>query len=416
MFTRNVVSSIELALADTPVVLLNGPRQSGKSTLGQSLVADRPGHYMTLDDAPTLAAVRADPAAFLTQRDGLLVIDEVQRAPELFVAIKASVDRDRRAGRYLLTGSANVMLVPTISESLAGRMEILPLWPLSQGEIEGCRERFIEALFAAEFPSSPLSEPIPMSSYIERVLAGGFPEARSRRNGRRRAWFNSYITALLERDVRDLSNIQGLSDLPRLLALLADRTGQLLNVADLSRNAGIAQRTLDRYLTMLRTIYTVELLPAWSGSLTRRLTRSPKLQMVDSGLAAFLRAVTAEGLNRNMTAIGPLLETFVSMELRKQAVWNDPPVTLMHFRSYEGAEVDIVLETPSGLVAGIEVKSSTTIGEKDFQGLKTLRSDLGERFHRGLLLYCGREILPFGDRLYAAPVSALWQLNSVPNS
>lgn len=416
MLHRNAAGAIDLALADTPVVLLNGPRQSGKSTLAQYLVVDRPGQYVTLDDAATLAAARADPAAFVEQGDGLLVIDEVQRAPELFVAIKATVDRDRRPGRYLLTGSANVMLVPTISESLAGRMEILPLWPLSQGEIEGRREGFIEGLFAADFPLRPLADRVPSASYIERVLAGGFPEARSRRDGRRRAWFNSYITALLERDVRDLSNIQGLTDLPRLLALLADRTGQLLNVADLSRNAGIPQRTLDRYLTMLRIIYTVELTPAWAGSLTRRLTRSPKVQMVDSGLAGSLRGITAEWLNRDMTAIGPLLETFVSMELRKQAVWNDPPVTLMHFRSYEGQEVDLVLETPSGLTAGIEVKASSTVTERDFQGLKALRSELGDRFHRGLLLYTGTDLLPFGDRLYAAPVSALWQLNSVPNA
>ena len=306
MLHRNVTPELRDALADTPVVLLNGARQTGKSTLARALAPDAfpggPAAYVTLDDATALAAATDDPDGFVRGLDGPVILDEVQRAPELFRAVKAEVDRDRRPGRFLLTGSADVMLLPVASESLAGRMEVVTLWPLSQGEIEGRTERFVDAVFEDALPPAPGSSGEPVWT---RLARGGYPEAAEREDARRRSrWFGSYVTTILQRDVRDLARIEGLSEMPRLLALVAARTATLLNVAELSRSSGLPASTLKRYLTLLQATFLVRELPAWSTNRSKRLVKSPKLLVADSGLAAHLVGFEGGGVRARRTA-GP---------------------------------------------------------------------------------------------------------------
>lgn len=408
MYRRNIESEIRAALADTPVVLLNGARQSGKSTLVNTLAKEVGARYVTLDDATTLAAASTDPIGFLAGLGTAAVIDEVQKAPMLFPAIKMLVDADRRPGRFLLTGSANVLMLPKVSESLAGRMEIITLWPLSQGELAGVRERFVDVAFAADLP--PLRGDHGQS-LIPRVLGGGYPEAVQRAPGKRRsAWFAAYITAILQRDVRDLAHIEGLADMPRLLALLATRVGGLLNMSELSRSSGLAQTTLKRYLGLLEATFLLQPLPAWSTNLGKRLVKSPKIHLADTGLAAHLTGQTPERLELDPTFHGHLLESFVVGELRKQITWADSRMSLYHFRSAAGQEVDMLLEDAAGALVGVEVKAAATVSRRDFSGLATLAEIAGRRFVRGIVLYTGGEAVSFGEHLVALPISALWDM------
>lgn len=413
MILRHLSSAILAALKDSPVVLVIGARQSGKSTLAMWLASEKhPARYLTLDDAATLAAAQADPTGFIAALEGPVVLDEVQRAPELFMAIKAAVDRDRRPGRFLLTGSANVLVLPRLSGSLTGRMEVLTLWPFSQGEIESVREGFIDAVFGRVLPNLPRdSEGWP--DLVGRMLRGGYPEVLARATGdRRRAWFGSYITTILDRDVRDLSYIEGLTALPRLLSLLATRSTALLNFADLSRSIAMPQSTLKRYMALLEATFLIQTVPAWASNLGKRLLKTPKLSIADSGLMAHLLGLSGERLSQQRDLAGPLMETFVLMELKKQLTWSERQPQILHFRTQAGQEVDIVLEDAAGRVVGIEVKASSTLSAGDFKNLRGLSDMAGKRFHRGVLLYTGSEPLPFGSNLHAVPVSALWRLDA----
>lgn len=409
MLERHITPAVLSALADTPVVFLRGARQTGKSTLIRQLAASaHPARYLTLDDAAVLAAARHDPAGFLRSLDGPAVIDEGQRAPEIFLAMKAEVDNDPRPGRFLLTGSADILLLPQISESLAGRMEVLTLWPFSQGEIAGVVETFVDALFAKK-PVFPTSEIEDRPALIARMLQGGYPGLLRRPlEARRRAWMGSYITAILQRDVRDLSNIEDLTSLPRLLALLASRAGSLLNFSDLARSLSMPQSTLKRYFTLLETTFLVRLAPAWTANLGKRLAKAPKLYINDSGLMAYLLGLNDKRLTEEPMMMGPLLENFVAMELKKQTEWSAARAELFHFRMPTGQEVDVVLENEAGDLVGVEVKASATVGPSDFKGLRSLAELAGKRFRRGVLLYTGREAVPFGPNLYALPVECLW--------
>jgi hypothetical protein len=409
MIERHITPALLDALGDRPAVFLQGARQVGKSTLVQQLAsAAHPARYLTLDDAEVLGAARADPSGFIAGLGERVVIDEVQLVPELFRAIKAAIDRDRRPGRFLLTGSANVLLVPRVSESLAGRMEILTLWPLSQGEIEGRRETFIDAVFGSSLPQLARQRDS-RQTLLERAFRGGYPEVQRLATHRRRAWFASYITTILQRDIRELANIEGRTELPRLLSLLAARASSLANVAELSRSIGIAYNTLKRYLALLETTFLFHVRPAWAANLGKRLVRAPKLALVDSGLLANLLGLSIERLGHDTRALGPLLENFVAMELEKQRAWSRVQPQLFHFRTQSGSEVDIVLEAADGLIVGIEVKAGASFGAGDLAGLRSLRELAGKRFRRGVLLHTGHESVSLGDQLVALPVGALWQ-------
>lgn len=409
MYKRNITSKIVEALADTPVVMINGARQTGKSTLAKSLIShNRLGRYITLDDATALAAAQHDPAGFISGLGESTVIDEIQRAPELFLAIKAAVDSNRVPGRYLLTGSANVLLLHRLSESLAGRMEIFTLWPLSQGEFSGIRERFVDAVFSEKLPAVVVVPAAPEKPLLERALTGGYPEAAARiSDARRRAWFGSYITTILQRDVRDIANIDGLTAMPRLLATLATRSPSLLNYAEFSRTTGIPQSTLKRYMALFETIFLLDHLPAWHSNLGKRLVKTSKLIMNDTGLLASLLAVDTDRLE-DTPLCGAIVENFVLAELKKQISWSDTQPTMLHYRTQTGHEVDVVLEDRAGRIVGIEIKSAKSVGGQDFRGLQSLAEAAGKRFVRGMVLYGGKEAVAFGANLHALPIDSLW--------
>lgn len=391
-------------LSDSPVVLINGARQTGKSTLAQSLRPDI--RYLTLDDPAVLAAARSDPFGFIGGLEGAVCLDEVQRAPEIFLAIKAEVDRQRTAGRFLLTGSANVLLLPKMADSLAGRMEILELWPLAQCEIAQQPSSLIDKLFAGNFADR---YPFERNDFIARLVAGGYPEALSRSSERRReAWFDSYMATILQRDVRDLAQIDGLTELPKLVQLLAARSGGLLNAAELSRTAGIPQTTLRRYLTLLETLFLIRLVPAWSSNLGKRLQKSPKLFLSDYGLMAHLQGLSESRVQAGHGLPGDLVEAFVHAELAKHQTWAEKRTSLMHYRTTTGMEVDFVLENRRGELLGIEVKAATTVTTKDFNGLRHLRETTPKQFKRGILLYTGEQVVRFDEQLIAVPIAMMW--------
>ena len=364
--------------------------------------------YLTLDDATVLAAASSDPESFITGLPNPVILDEVQRVPEMFLAIKAAVDRDRSAGRFLLTGSANVLMLPRLADSLAGRMDVLTLWPLSQGEIAGVRETFIDQAFSKTFAASEVPA-LSFDDVVGRMLAGGYPEATQRQTTRRRnAWFRAYLTTILQRDVQDLANIEGLNELPRLLNLLAVRSATLLNYAAVARDAGLPQTTLKRYLSLLRATFLLHTLPAFSVNLGKRLVKSPKVFLSDSGLTASLIGVDAARLQENRQLFGQLLESRVITEVAKQSTWSLAQPKLFHYRTQTGSEIDIILEDAAGRLVGIEVKASRSATAKDFKGLKMLAEDLPEQFHRGFVVYMGEGVVPFGKKVWAVPIGCLW--------
>ncbi|MBS0457295.1 MAG: ATP-binding protein [Proteobacteria bacterium] len=401
------------ALSDTPVILLNGARQTGKSTLAQRMIGARKGRYLTLDDPTALAAAQADPASFVADHHGLLVIDEVQKAPGLFPAIKREVDRQRWPGRFLLTGSADVLVLPSIAESLAGRMQVLGLHPLAQGEIAGTKPSFVasafanrpaQALLAVSTTGKGRGADAGAAALHARIATGGFPEALARkRRDRRRAWFDAYVTTITQRDIRELSNIADLTALPRLLKLLAVRSGALTNTAELARASAIPQATLHRYLGLLEASFLLQPLPAWHANLGKRLIKAPKTYLLDSGLACAVSGVD-ESVLATVPHYGGLLETFVLGELRRECNALTEPPRLYHYRSAGGVEVDFVIEDAAGRCVGIEVKATRSLGAKHFAGLKDMQAGLGERFACGVVLYGGEERVRFGEGLWAVPV------------
>ena len=409
---RHARSLVEESLVEARVVVVNGPRQAGKTTLARRLRAELGGTFITLDDETLLESARADPVGFIAAYPKPLFIDEVQRAGEsLLRAIKAEVDETPTRGRFVLTGSSNFLTVPHLSESLAGRIAIIDLWPFSRGELLGRRERFIDRILSD--PDGLRGEQMDdcdRSGYFERLVLGGFPEVQQRKSTRSRwRWFDDYVKTVTQRDVRELAHIRRAAELPKLMRLLAARTAQLLNVSGLARDACIPQQTLHAYIPLLETVYLVHTLPAWSTNLTSRTIKQPKVHVADAGLAAHLLGVDAHSLVLPTSrAAGPLMETFVVNELVKQRGWSDTNPTLYHYRDRDRAEVDIVLEAPDGRVAGIDVKSGATVSRHDFRWLAKLRDRLGDTFVQGIVLYAGTSVASFGDRLIALPITALW--------
>ena len=404
MLPRTIRNFALEALEDSPVVLINGARQTGKSTLAQLLRPNR--DYLTLDDSAVLAAALADPFGFVAGQTGKVCLDEIQRAPGLFLAIKAAVDKNRTAGRFLLTGSANVLLLPEMADSLAGRMEVIELWPLAQTEINHYEFDLIERLYSGDFTSSYSFN---RDDFIERLLKGGFPEVLTRSSERRReAWFDSYLLTILQRDVRDLANIEGLSELPKLMQLLAARNGSLLNISELSRTSGIAQTTLRRYLILLETLFLIRQVPAWSSNLGKRLQKSPKLFISDYGMTAHLQGATYSAIQSSHGLPGNLVEGFVHAELVKHQTWAEQRTQLMHYRTTTGMEVDFVLENRRKELVGIEVKAAATISKKDFNGLRHLRETTPQQFKRGILLYTGEQTVHFDEQLVALPIASFY--------
>jgi predicted AAA+ superfamily ATPase len=395
------------ALTDSPVTLIHGPRQCGKTTLAQ-FVGRRLGYsYFSFDDDVTRVAAESDPAGFVTDLPERVILDDVQRVPTLFTALKGAVDRRREPGRFMLTGSSNVLLLPKLADSLAGRMAILHLRPLAQCELERDDSRFLETLFSNGFGTWQTERLA--SRLAERITAGGYPAALARPAGRRRvAWYRDYIETLVQRDVRDLTRIRSFDVLPRLLAAAAAKTACLLNVTDLASPFQLSRPTVSDYVALLERVFLLETLPPWHSNRLKRLIKTPKLHIGDTGLACALLGVDSAALSGDRTMLGPLLETFVFQELKRQAGWHDEPLAFFHCRDKDGVEVDVVIEQGARALAGIEVKAAATVTTADFHGLRRLRETAGDRFAAGVVLYDGESCVGFGDRFHAVPLRALW--------
>ena len=406
-FPRYLAPRLREALGDTPAVLIHGPRQSGKTTLARAVGESRGYRYVSFDDEAIRGAATIDPVGFVNGLPPKSILDEVQRVPEIFTSLKAAIDRRRTPGRFILTGSANVLLVPRLADSLAGRMGILRLHPLAQCEIEDRRPRFIETLFGGGFGTG-IAEPLG-SALAQRILAGGYPAALARRSpARRRAWYRDYVETQVQRDVRDLTRVRSLDALPKLLALAAGQTARLVNVADLSAPFELTRQTIHDYVTLLERVFLLERLPSWHTNRLSRLVKRPKLHMGDTGVACSLLGLDPAALAGDRQLLGSMLETFVLQELRRQASWLAEPVEFFHFRDRDDFEVDIVLEQGHAAVAGVEVKAGATVGEADLRGLRKLRDAAGKRFTAGVVLYDGSASVSFGERLFAVPVRRLW--------
>jgi predicted AAA+ superfamily ATPase len=406
---RRAEALVAEALADTRVVLLNGARQSGKSTLTRLATRGRPGAVIRLlDDPATLLAARDNPIDFI-DHDTLMVIDEIQLVPELFSAIKLRVDLDPTPGRFLLTGSSRVLALRGLPDALPGRMEIIELWPFSQGEMVGAPDRFIDAAFR-HGPALDRNSNLRRKDYLERAAVGGFPEAVRRSPRRRAAFFDSYLTTLVERDVLQVSNIERRGDLLKLLSLLGGRVGGLLVPATLAGQSAVPRTTLVRYIELLSSVFLIKAVPAWAPGHTQRAIGTPKLSFVDTGIACHLIGQDTGRLAEPGGAAGPMLENFVVMELARQLTWSEERGRLFHYRTKDNVEVDAVIETPDGRVIAVEVKAGATVRTEDLSGLRHLARELGDRFVVGFILYTGQQTLPYGDKIRALPMDALWQL------
>ncbi|QSB15647.1 ATP-binding protein [Natronosporangium hydrolyticum] len=409
LLSRHAEELVTEALADTRVVLINGARQAGKSTLTRlSTEATIPTSVRMLDDPATLLSARDDPTGFV-DHDGLMIIDEIQLAPELLSPIKLTVDLDPRPGQFLLTGSSRVLSLRHLPDTLPGRMEIIELWPFSQGELTSTPDRFVDAVFR-HGPELEHTSELRRRDYLERVTIGGFPEAVRRTPRRRSAFFDSYLATLIERDVLELASIERHGELLSLLGLLAAHTGGLLVPAAIAGQSGIPRTTLNRYLELLTAVFLIKRIPAWSPNHARRIVGTPKLAFVDSGIACHLLGQDAHRLGEPGGAAGPILESFVQMELARQLTWSQQRGRLYHYRTKEQREVDAVIESPDGRVVGIEVKAGATVRAEDLAGLRDLARQAGDRFVAGIVLYTGGQTLPYGDRLRALPMDALWRL------
>ena len=408
LYPRYLQPRVIEALTDSPVVLIHGPRQCGKTTLARQ-VGDAAGFtYLSFDDDVQRAAAQADPVGYVADLPERVILDEVQRVPELFTSLKAAVDTRREPGRFILTGSANVLLVPKLADSLAGRMEILRLHPLSQVELSGTTPDFLSALFGSAFKADASGRRMG-GMLAERVAAGGYPAALARTAVRRRtAWYRDYANTLIQRDVLDLARISALDALPRLLALAAGQTARLVNVSELAAPFQVSRQTIREYVTLLSRIFLLEELPPWHSNRVSRLIKTPKLHMGDTGLACTLLGLDAEMLWRDRALFGRVLETFVFQELRRQGSWHEETVSFSHFRDKDKVEVDVIVES-AGRLAGVEVKAAATVTGNDFKGLRKLQEAAQKSFAAGVVLYDGEAVVPFGNRLYAVPISRLWE-------
>ncbi len=413
-YHRNLEHKLAESLGDTRVVMIAGPRQSGKTTLAQKLTASShspnrpPGRpYVTLDDDGTYQAAIDDPVSFIRQFE-YVTIDEIQRAPELVRRIKISVDEDQRPGRFLLTGSANILTIPTVTESLAGRMTIETLLPLSQSEIEGAERNVIDALFDDPDKAFPFG-PYDVSDIEARVLKGGYPEMLTRSSqARRRAWADAYIGTLLTRDIKEILDAHHLKDIDKLLRASAIQSAQLVVYAHIANDLKLSTPTVQRYMRTLEQMYLIAFLPAWHRNDLKRLIKTPKLHFLDSGLLSSIRKITIDSIRNDRSAFGSILESFIFSELQKHSAWSDEHYDFSHYRDKDKVEVDFIIERGPHELIGVEVKASATVRAEDFKGLNRLQSVAGKAFKGGALIYTGDKVLSFGPMMKAIPVSAFW--------
>jgi uncharacterized protein len=407
LIERQARVSIVEALGYSRVVLVLGARQVGKSTLTKQIASSVwPAEVITLDDQGSREAARDDPHGFVANLRGPALIDEVQLAPDLLYAIKQAVDEDPTPGRFLLTGSANILTAPKISESLAGRVRRVELWPLAQSEIHGSSRNFIDSLFAGE-PPQVNGAPVGRDAFVEIVARGGYPAVRMLSERQRRDWYRDYVQGVLERDLRDIASVQKLSEMPRLIRLLAVHSAKLLDYRRLASDLELSDKTVSAYVELLRTIFLVHVLPAWRPGLRSRELHAPKIYLTDTGLLAQQLGANQRRIAEDDQLTGYVLETFCGMEILKHQGWATEDCTLRHYR-VGGDEIDILLEAQSGDLAAVEVKARASIRVGDWRVIKKLRDSRPDQFKAGVVLYAGSQTIPLGERIWAVPISGLW--------
>ena len=406
-FPRHLTAQLVRALSETPVVCLLGPRQSGKTTLVRTLSRA----YVSLDDENLLRTAKQDPAGFVGALPDPVTIDEVQLAPALLRAIKVSVDNDRRAGRFLLTGSANLLLLPKLSESLAGRMEVLHLQPFCEAEKERQPGGFLGAFLRGEIAPAILGgDEVPITGIAARMVAGGYPEPFGRTPAGAARWHRNYLTSIIARDISQIARVRDAREVSRLLELLSHRTAALLNVSGLGGDLGHDRKTVEHYLAILERLFLLRTLPAWHRSGANRLIKASKTHLIDTGLAATLAGLREQDWNLRRDRFGCLLESFVLQQLVAQAGWTDPDLRFWHYRDKDQVEVDVVI-TRGEETWGVEVKASATTASSDARGLRRFAELAGPRFRGGALFYSGSSTLPTSDpRILAIPLSRLWDM------
>lgn len=409
MIPRKVRAQVLEALGDTPIVLVMGARQVGKSTLTRDIAANEdPRRILSLDNTTVREAAARDPTGFVADIDGPVLIDEVQRVPDLILEMKDSLEEDRTAGRYLLTGSSNLLRSRKIQEALTGRIDIVELWPLAQSEIEESSGNFVDALFAAK-PPVLSGQPKRIAAYAGRVAGGGYPEALGRSGRRRDAWFRNYVKTTLEKDLPDLAAIQKSEEMPRLLSLLAGRTGNLISWSAISNNLAIDEKTVKAYASLLEGVFLIKRVPAWTRGFLGRVRHAPKIYVRDTALLLHLLGADESRVGADQRITGMAFENFVGTEICKLATWADNQHRLFHFRDAHDGEVDIVLEHLDGRVAAVEVKAAAAVSlSRDGKGLVKLRDKAKNHFVAGVIIYTGAETVRLDDRIWAVPVSALW--------
>ncbi len=406
---RNIKNRFLTSVYYRPVTLLTGARQAGKSTFVKDLISkEHKAAYYTMDDITTYSSATTYPEDFLVSLPNQVILDEVQMVEALYRPLKATVDKDRIAGRFILTGSTSVMMLPKLAEALVGRMDIHTLWPLSMGEKNNHCESFIDAVFSDDF--TPRNIHVAINDIIKEIVKGGYPEVVSLPEDIRQDWFSSYITAIINRDIKELSQIEGLHQFHNLLRLLAARAGGLLNFADISRSIGVANTTLKRYMSLLQAVLLTVYLPPWFANLEKRIVKSPKIYLNDTGILCFINRINEQRLRADLSLLGGVFENFVVMELTKQIGWSAERVNLSHFRTHAGLEVDIIMENTAGQIVAVEIKSKSNLSGQDMRPLKILQKEIGDRLIRGIILYTGEQVVPFGKNMIAVPIGNLWQL------
>lgn len=405
---REIIETLDFA----PVVLINGARQSGKSTFAKELIAEgRVKDYITMDNPTTLSQITKSPVDFLENLPVGTVIDEVQRIPELFTSIKYVVDNNRVPGRFLLTGSANILLLPKLADSLAGRMSLHTLRPFSVGEFEDKKEDFIDWLFSEDFEGFKIKERLDAKDLYNKITKGSYPEvlASNYSPENQTRWYDSYINTLLVRDIRDMSDISGLNDIPALLSLLASRNGSLLNTSDISRTIDIPSTTLKRYINLLHSLYLIDFLKPWYKNFGKTLIKAPKTYLNDTGFCMHLLQKNQESLEVDRILFGHLLENFIILEIQKQIGWSKVKPSMYYLRTKDGQEIDLILESRSGKLVAIEIKASSSFKPETVNNIKEFEKSMGDNFHRGIIFYTGQETLMISDKIYVLPIQALWE-------
>ena len=406
MFKRNIKSSLEKALKRSPVVLLTGARQSGKTVLTENIAQEQHCSFFSLDDVTTYVTAKNDPVGFIRDLPKPAVIDEIQRVPELFLSIKRDVDKNRKPGNYLLTGSVNPLLVPKVADALTGRIETLSLFPLSQGEILGIKENFIDRVFSGKKPANPESK----VDLYNAIVVGGYPVLQSLNEVDRKVWINEYIKNIVQKDAQDITKITEPKDLYSFIYSLAYRAAGLLNVSDISRNLTLPQATLQRYSSLLEALYIIYFAYPWHMKSDKKFIKSKKSYLVDSGFLSNLLKISSKEMLKESMMVGNIVENFIVIELLKQLSWSETLAELYHFRTVSGVEIDIVLEDEYKNLVAIEIKNSGTVYPDDFKNLTYLKELTGKKFIKGIVLYNGEQILPFGENLLAVPINSLWNV------